>query len=317
MNILPTDVLFQENVMVVGAGGGFDFVCGLPILLELENRGCSAIIGNYSFTNLTSVTRAELHTAHLLKVNADSIQVNNGYFPEKHLSAWYRKEKRIEKDVWCFSMMGVVPTLESYNYLIDKFNIDTVICVDGGVDGIFRGDEFDLGTPSMDAISVIATSLCKAKNKYYVCTAFGIEGSESRVSHAQVLNRMADLIKVDALLGVSVLTANSDIGKSFLSATQFIFRNMNPNEQSTIVSSIAESIRGGYGYSSVNGKTQERQVWISPLTALYWFFSAKEVAEIKLFYNQALSSQTVGEVGSAIESLRNKIGVKPHETIPV
>lgn len=169
----------------------------------------------------------------------------------------------------------------------------------------------------MDAVSVIATHRSNAKEKYYVCTAFGIEGSESGVSHAQVLQRMADLTRKNAFLGVSALSASSEVGQDFLSAAQYIFRKMKPSEKSTIVSSIYEAICGGFGFTAVNAKTQERKVWISPLTSLYWFFTAKEVAEMKLFYNQVLSAQTVVEVNAAIEAIRSKMSVLPHETIPL
>lgn len=139
MNILPMDISVGKKVLVVGAGGGFDFVYGLPIILELEKRGCTVLIGNYSFTNLANVANGEWHSEHLLKINANSTIANLAYFPEKHLSAWYRQEKGIEKNIWCFPTKGVVPTLESYNYLINKFAIDIIFCIDGGVDGISGG----------------------------------------------------------------------------------------------------------------------------------------------------------------------------------
>ncbi len=44
--------------------------------------------------------------------------------------------------------------------------------VDGGVDGIFRGDEYDLGTPSMDSISIISSSLTITYNHKYPTTAY-------------------------------------------------------------------------------------------------------------------------------------------------
>ena len=37
MSIVPFDISPDANVLVVGAGGGCDFICGLPIVLELES----------------------------------------------------------------------------------------------------------------------------------------------------------------------------------------------------------------------------------------------------------------------------------------
>ena len=54
MTMLPLDLQKNETVLIAGAGGGFDFLCGLPIALELEALGHSVHFANYSFTNLTN-----------------------------------------------------------------------------------------------------------------------------------------------------------------------------------------------------------------------------------------------------------------------
>ena len=317
MDLFPLTLSPNSNILVIGAGGGFDFVCGLPVALELESQGHTVYIGNYSFTSLENVGNAEWCTDHLLKVTADSNLPMGEYFPEVHLSRWYLNTKGIEKPIWCLAREGVLPTLESYNFLVDTLSIDTVICVDGGVDGIFRGDEYELGTPSMDSVSVIAAHLCHAPTRIYACTAFGIDGAESSLSHAQVLNRIADLVRANAMLGVSTLLKDTPVGAEFQNAVDFIHRQMQSHQKSTIVSSIMASMNGVYGNASVNAKTQERQLWISPLTALYWYFRADDVAKMKLFYSKILQTQTVVEVSQAIEEIRNEYGVQPHELIPV
>jgi hypothetical protein len=38
MSDLPLELPPGCTVLVAGAGGGFDFLCGLPIVLELEAR---------------------------------------------------------------------------------------------------------------------------------------------------------------------------------------------------------------------------------------------------------------------------------------
>ena len=64
--------------------------------------------------------------------------------------------------------------------------------VDGGVDGLFLGHEFDMASPSMDVISLTAGSLLGCRG-YFVTTAFGTEGREHSVRHHDVLQRMAEL----------------------------------------------------------------------------------------------------------------------------
>lgn len=55
MTTIPLPIPPQSTVLVAGAGGGFDFLCGLPIVLELEAAGHTVHIANYSFTNLGAV----------------------------------------------------------------------------------------------------------------------------------------------------------------------------------------------------------------------------------------------------------------------
>ena len=317
MTILPFELKSGQRVLIIGAGGGFDFLCGLPIALELEEQGIEFFFGNLSFTNLKNVKGGTWKSESLLKVDSKSRLESEKYFPELYLAKWYQVFRKKEINIWCLQPQGVIPTLQNYNSIISENQIDTVICVDGGVDGIFRGDEHDLGPPSMDASSVIASSLCNAQNKYYVCTAFGVEGAESGVSHAQVLNRMADLIAQDAMVGVGMLLKNSASGLDFIQAANFIHGQMEPTQQSTIVSSIISAMNGDFGRTSVNAKTQERQPWISPLTAIYWYFQAEPVARMKLFHNFAQNSNTIVEIAAAIENIRGEINISPYEQIPL
>lgn len=317
MSTFPLIIPDESNILVAGAGGGFDFLCGLPIILELESQGHKVHIANYSFTNLKEVRQGEWHSDYLLEITDQSRLETGDYFPELHLSKWYQQKKSLKRSVWCFAQAGVEPTLESYNYLIKKYAIDTVICMDGGVDGIFRGDEFDLGTPSMDSISVISTSLSDAKSRIYACTAFGTEGAESQVSHAQALNRMSELMQQDAFLGVGTIRKNTESGAEFIDAVESIFQNLSPVRRSIIISTITASMRGIYGKVVVHEKTHCNPPWISPLTSLIWFFEADKVAQMKLFYNDAKNSTTVSDVASAIEKVRSQCAIQPFESIPI
>ena len=92
MSIIPFPTRRKAKVLVAGAGGGYDFLCGLPIVLELETMGCEVIIANYSFTNLNDVKNADWHNDRLLEINADSFLSASGYFPELLLSQWYQSK---------------------------------------------------------------------------------------------------------------------------------------------------------------------------------------------------------------------------------
>ena len=316
MQIIPFSLPERSNVLVAGAGGGFDFVCGLPIALELEARGHEVHIANYSFTNLRGVANATAHSDYLLEVTADSTS-HDEYFPEKHLAMWFRSRRNCSRSIWCLGKHAVPQTLESYRYLVNRLNIHAVICVNGGVDGIFRGDETNLGTPSMDAVSVISTSLCGAERRIYASVGFGTEGAEGQVCHAQALQRMAELVAADASLGVGTIVRNTASGRDFLDAVDFIFAQMSPIRRSIMVSSLVASINGAFGRTVVHPKTEERPPWLSPLTPLVWYFEADAVAKNKLFYEEALRVTSLSELSDAIEAKRQEFGVRARSSIPI
>lgn len=316
MTLVPFDLSPSSKVLVIGAGGGFDFLCGLPIALELASAGHTTHIGSYSFTDLESVVNGKWHSDDLLEINESSGLKEGNYFPELHLARWFEQNGE-KRSIWCLTRGGVVPVTRSYDYLIEKLGVDTIICVDGGVDGIFKGDEYDLGTPSMDSISVIATSECKAERKIYACTAFGAEGAEGRMSYAQVLKRIAELVNKDAMLGLGSILKRTASGERFIEAANYIFSAMEPRYKSVIVSSIVAAMKGAHGHSVVNEKTRERPVWLSPLTFLIWYFDATIVAKSKLFYDESIGSVTVEDVANAIEKVRKEHKVQEYEEIPL
>src|SRR5512145_2502060 len=151
MQVVPFPLPKECNVLLAGAGGGFDFVCGLPIALELEANGHTVHLANYSFSDLTAAGNARAHSEGLLEVTAETIG-NDDYFPERDVSVWFQQRRSAARSVWCLAKRGLEETAKSYRYLVERLQITAVVCVDGGIDGLFRGDEADLGTPSMDTV---------------------------------------------------------------------------------------------------------------------------------------------------------------------
>jgi hypothetical protein len=49
---LPIELDEKSNVLIAGAGGGFDVFAGLPLSYELRSRGHVVRLFNYSFTDL-------------------------------------------------------------------------------------------------------------------------------------------------------------------------------------------------------------------------------------------------------------------------
>lgn len=49
---IPINYTKKTNILLAGAGGGFDFLCALPLALKLMDEGHNVFIANYSFTFL-------------------------------------------------------------------------------------------------------------------------------------------------------------------------------------------------------------------------------------------------------------------------
>src|SRR5512139_3924757 len=145
-----------HNILIAGAGGGFDIFCGLPLYFGLQDAGKQVHLASLSFSFLPTpmVTKEERLSPSLLKVTADT-PLRTDYFPELILSQWFRAQGQ-ETPIYCFERTGVKPLLASYRTLVEQLSLDTVILVDGGTDSLMRGDEIGLGTPQEDISSIIA-----------------------------------------------------------------------------------------------------------------------------------------------------------------
>jgi hypothetical protein len=144
----------STNVLVAGSGGGYDVVCGLPILLDLHGRGKETYFASLSSTPLNDIAEADTHLPNLVAVTARSSRPS--YFPEGWLARWLASEIGLDRPLWCFGATGVQPLARAYQYVVDRLGIDTIVVVDGGVDSVLRGDEFSLASPLEDALTLAA-----------------------------------------------------------------------------------------------------------------------------------------------------------------
>lgn len=301
-----------RRVLLAGTGGGFDFLCGLPLFFALENRGCQVHLANLSFSPLDALTNARWHDEVLLE--ADSRSQGSDYFPEKWLSHWFRERRAREVPVWCFKASGVRPYARSIQSLAKRLDIDTIIAVDGGVDSLLRGDEHSLGTPLWDAMTIAAIDSVPIERKFLVSTAFGAERWD-KISHAQAFHRIADLTRENALLGVSTLLRATEEGRAFIEAAQHIFERQ--QRGSIVTSSLLSALRGEFGERAVNANTEQTPIWVSPLMCLYWFFDLEEVARQKLFLPELLETETLVEAADKLRDWSEKQTPARWENIPI
>ena len=315
---LPLELPPGSSVLVAGCGGGFDIVAGLPVALRLRALGHRVHLANYCVGDVARAEGATQPIAQLWRVGPDARDPEEiRGFPEGAVARWWSKSFAEERPVWCLGRAGVRPLREAFAYLARELALDAIVLTDGGVDGLFLGHEHDTGTPSMDAITILSAAAAPVAHKFFIASAFGTEGTAYSVRHADVLERMAELTRQDAFLGVAALVRNSDVGRHFEQAVEAVHACFSKTFHSIIVSSILAGMHGRFGEVNLTPRTDWHPIWISPLQTLYWAFLLDPIAAAKPYRAEVMESETVEEVAEAIERARDRIGVGPRTVIPI
>lgn len=305
-----------QNILLAGAGGGFDIFSGLPLYFGLEAAGKQVHLANLSFSFLPpfQVTKEARLSSSLLKVTADTPSFTD-YFPEKFLSQWFREQGK-ETPVYCFERTGVRPLLASYKALVEHLSLDTIILVDGGTDSLMRGDEIGLGTPQEDISSIVAVNELTVERKMLACLGFGVDYFHG-VCHAHFLEAVAEITRSQGYLGMfSILEEMREV-QLYRAATESVFKSM-PQNISIVSSSIISAIAGNYGNHHTTTRTQNSKLWINPLMPVYWCFKLSTVAE-RILYREAMkNTEKFEDVNGVIKYFRISCqNIRPREEIPV
>ena len=264
-----------KNLLIAGMGGGFDIFCGLPIYFELKKHGINAHLANYSFSDIENVDFGIRLTKTLVGVTPNPERVYP-YFPEFHLVNWFKEKRNEDVIIWCFHKKGAVPLTENYKILVEHLGIDGILLIDGGVDSLVRGDEWELGTAVEDLTSLFAVNeLSNVPTRLLACIGFGAEGN---LTHAHVLENIATLTKEGGFLGSCSLIPQMESYQAYDEAVTYVQSN-EFQDPSVINSSIVSAVRGNYGDYHLTEKTKNSTLWISPLMPIYWFFNFEEVAK--------------------------------------
>ena len=302
-----------RTVLLAGAGGGFDFFCGLPLYRALKDAGKTVHLANLSFSDLGGANATRMLAPFLHEVTADSLG-NERYFPELHFCRWMR-ERGEETSVYCFEKTGVAPLSNAYKMLVDTLKPDALVLVDGGTDSLMRGDEWGLGTPEEDVASILAASSTHVKHKMLACLGFGIDAFHG-VCHAQFLEAVADLTQSGAHLGTWSLLPKTPEFEFYREACSFVFRKM-PAHPSIVSSSIVSAVNGFFGDYHATARTEGSQLFINPLMGLYWTFELGSVANRLLYPSSIKLTESALEVALEIERFRLSTKPKPFVDLPM
>lgn len=306
------EITQAQNILLCGAGGGFDVYSAIPLYYSLKKLGHQIIFGNYSFSTLELMPASSKIGRTGVKITTQSPELH--YFPEKYLIEWLNKQGE-DTTVIGFRKSGIRPLRATLEQIVEEYTIDTIILVDGGTDSLMTGNESGLGTPTEDITTMVATHQLTHVRKYLACLGFGIDHFHG-VCHAQFLENVAHQIKKGGYKGSYSVTNLDEGGQKLRSLIEYANGRGN-GFKSIVANSIGSALAGEFGNYHATHRTQGSQLFINPLMCLYWFFDLGSVVEEIQYLSLIEHANTQQEVLQGIRTFRQLIVPKVWEDIPL
>jgi hypothetical protein len=279
---LPVDHLLadKQNILIAGAGGGFDILAGLPLYAHLKNAGKNVHLANYSFVdvNLADMLNddGEMLLDGLIYGTRGPVTRQTPYFPEGYLAQWFAQEQGEDVTIWMIAKEGVREVRRAYRKLIDHLKIDAIILCDGGVDSLMRGNEEAPGTLIEDTITITAVAaLEEVPTKLLVAIGIGTEVEEG-LCHHHFLENVAALAKEGGYYGSCALLPQMPVFKLYEEAAHYVFTLPN-HKLSHIHPRIIPAVWGEFDNFNWLDDPRQPHIFVSPLMSLYWCFDVEAV----------------------------------------
>ncbi|MEV3991326.1 DUF1152 domain-containing protein [Streptomyces sp. NPDC049837] len=302
-----------ERVLVAGAGGGFDIYAGLPLALSLRHQGKEVHLANLAFSAVEGLPLGSWLAPDVAVVTPESAP-HQTYFPERTLAEWLALHG-YPSTVHAFARVGVQPLRAAYKALIEHYDIDAVVLVDGGTDILMRGDESGLGTPEEDLTSVAALAGLDVPERLIASIGFGVDAYHG-VSHGLVLENIAALERDGAYLGAFSVSRTTREGALFVDAVAHA-QSRTPDFPSIVNGSIAAAVQGSFGDVRFTSRTRGSELFINPLMSIYFAFELAGVARRCLYLDRIEDTHLIRQVSSRIETFRDEVPrQRPPRRIP-
>ncbi|MFC9248839.1 DUF1152 domain-containing protein [Streptomyces sp. NPDC057136] len=301
-----------ERILVAGAGGGFDIYAGLPVALSLMHQGKDVQLANLTFSAIEGLPLDSWLAPDVATVGPRTA-LHQAYFPERTLAQWLELHG-YRSTVHAFSRVGVQPLRAAYQSLIDTYDIDAVVLVDGGTDILMRGDESGLGTPEEDLTSVAALARIDVPERLVVSIGFGVDAYHG-VSHGLVLENIAALERAGAYLGAFSVPRTTREGALFVDAVAHA--QAHTSEHPSIVNgSIAAAVQGAFGDIQFTSRTRGSELFVNPLMSLCFAFELEGLARHCLYLDRIENTHLIRQVSTEIELFREEVAQRPPRRIP-
>ena len=301
----------SKNILLSGAGGGFDVFCAIPLYFYLREQGKNIILTNLSFTHLedTSAERVER-----VGFKVDHMTTGPSYFPESLLCKWLYSIG-IEETIVAYEKNGAVPVRKVLQHLVNQHDIDTAVLIDGGTDSLMFGNESELGTPIEDMCSIAAFSLLKIGKKLLYNIGFGVDDFHG-VSHYDYLENVSHLIQNNGFLDCYPLHIQSKEGQFYQSAVQYANQFFS-QYKSIVNNSVLSAMQGHFGDYHATDRTTNSQLFINPIMSFAWWFELSKVVQ-KIKYMSAIQhSRNLSDLVKGIYNYRDSTNIKRRISIPL
>jgi hypothetical protein len=249
-----------KNVLMVGTGGGFDFVHSLLLVPELRRLGKTITMASFSFGQPTqyggdatklvwsddqavptdsgndnSATNSPavpaLASPMIVKLLSDAAKCTaleeSHYAPELHVLSYLDAAFPSDAPHAMYAHYARAWTINSlhkfYAHLVAVHDIHAVIAFDGGTDSLVLGDEAGLGDPIEDAVTVGALArITNVKYKLLITVGFGCDRFNG-VGDCASLRAVAELTAANAFLGSLSLHADAEPYQFYRAALNHIY----------------------------------------------------------------------------------------------
>ncbi|AUI64547.1 DUF1152 domain-containing protein [Amycolatopsis sp. BJA-103] len=301
-----------SNVLLAGAGGGFDVYAALPLAFALRAQGKRVHLANLSFSELARLDLDDWVAPDVAAVGADSVG-SDDYFPERTLARWLR-DQGLPSTVHAFPRTGVRRLRAAYRALVRHLGVDAIVLVDGGTDILMRGDESGLGTPEEDMTSLAAVSAIEDVDRLVACLGFGID-SYHGVCHSHVLENLAALDRAGGYLGALSIPSASPEAQAYRDAVAHA-QAATPIRPSIVNGQIAAALRGEFGNVAFTSRTAGSELFVNPLMGMYFTVDLRMLAASVGYLDRLRDTETMLDVARAITDHRDTVLLRPGQAFP-
>jgi hypothetical protein len=301
-----------RKVLLAGCGGGYDIMGALPLIHELRARDIPYVLASFSFTYLPAIERAvqDLDVPTAWRLDA-GCATELRYCPEAWLADFLdrRYPEGPRHVVHAFEKTGVQPLAAAYRKILAAEGIDAMVVIDGGIDALLRGDEFELGTPAEDLTSLAALASLDVPTKVLACVGMGAELRDG-IAHVDAFERIAALTARGAFWGAAALLPSTAAGDLYLDAIAHVFEHQRDLKTSHVHTVVRAACRGEFGHRGPD-------IWLSPLLNMMWFFDAQVVIDDHVFLRSLADTHDIWDVVRRITAIRKDLEIRGNGSIPL